>query len=207
MTQAPPYPAAAAPGAGSAPTLMMTGAPSPTMIGAGGPSRSGDAAPTPTAPAADEKLVAAKVAGAEAIEPVGAEAVESEVIKPLGGEAIEAEAVKTETRVEPARRKARRMAHAEGWPGKMRPDRPAAHPGERRREAEGGDERRRGADARRPCRKGNTHGSVSWEVSPAPQRQFYQHGEAIVDGSFGGDRRRGCHLTTVSRRAALVRPV
>ena len=185
---------------------MMTGAPSPTMIGAGGPSRSGDAAPTPTAPAADEKLVAAKVAGAEAIEPIGAEAVESEVIKPLGGEAIEAEAVKTETRVEPARRNMREMPAPKSWPGKMRPDRPAAHPGGRRREAEGGDERRRGADARRPCRKGNTHG-LSWEMSPAPQRQFYQHGEAIVDGSFGGDRRRSRHLTTVSRRAALVRPV
>ena len=46
-----------------------------------------------------------------------------------------------------------------------------------------------------------------WEVSPAPQRQFYQHGETVVDGSFGGDRARSRHLTTVSRRAALVRPV
>ena len=49
MTQPPRYPAAAAPGAGSAPMLMMTGAPSPTMIGPEAPPKRGRR-PSPSPP-------------------------------------------------------------------------------------------------------------------------------------------------------------
>src|ERR1700722_5390336 len=112
-----------------------------------GPRRSRDAAPavpTPTAPTpADKKLIPVKVVRAKAIEAVEAEAVES-----VWAEAVEPEMIKVDASVEPARRKTRKMTAPKSRPSK-RSARPA-HASIQRREAEGEDERRRGANARRP---------------------------------------------------------
>ena len=167
--------------------LMMTGAPSPTMIGSEAASRSRGAAPTAPTPAADEKLIPAKAVEAEAIE-----AIEAEAVKPVRAEAVEAETASLEAPVEAARRKMRKMTA----PKSRATDRPA-HSGGRRREAEGEDERRRGAGARSP----SSQGKYAWEG--LRRRNVKSNSNARdVDGPsrFIAP---GLYLTTVSLRAAL----